>query len=255
MNFPPYFLYLKNPAITWFNPCWGYYGFWKRLEEFQKEQGIDFQKAWVHRNMKRNKEIYASALAALSMQQDQPSERGWWLTKAPQDPPDGLIGTPILDKEQNANFMHTREVEIVEHFSGSIVETITRKLSRKAYEPHTILLCLLSPTIKDISVHNFEDIAKQIQQIKLPLAHIFLVGHGYRITSALKELSKEQLLVEMKKIMFVQLSPKYGFVNISPNQCCADFLQGKTSAWLKFTKIGRGTVFQQVSGSPPKLFD
>lgn len=255
MNFPPYLLYLKSPDITWFNPCWGYYGFWKRLDEFQKEQGISFEKAWVHRKMKRNKEVYATALAALCMQQDHPTDHGWWFTKPPQDPPDGLIGTPISDKEQNANFMHGREVEIVEYFSGSIVDTITQKLDRKAYEEHTILLCLLSPTIKDISVYNFADIAKQIQQIKLPLAHIFLVGHGCKITLSLKELSKEQLLIEMNKIMFVQLSPKYGFVNISPQQCCAGFIEGKGSAWLKFTKIGKSTIFQQVTGELPKLFD
>jgi hypothetical protein len=255
MNFPPYFLYLKNPDIVWFNPCWGYYGFWKRLREFQKEQRIDFQKAWTHRAMKRNKEIYTTALAALCMQQDQPSDRGWWFTKPPQDPPDGLIGTPLIDKEQNANFMHGREIEIVEYFRGSIVETISQKLSRKSYEPHTILLCLLSPTINDISIYNFEDIAKQIQQIKLPLAHIFLIGHGSLITTSFRNLSNEDLLRELNKIMLIQLSPKYGIVNISPEQCCADFLQGKATAWLRFTKIGRGTVFQKVVGEPPKLFD
>lgn len=255
MNFPQQFLYLKDPKITWFNPCWGYYGFWKRLKEFQGEQGLGFDEAWKHRKMKRNKELYASALAALCMQQDAPAEHGWWFAKPFQDPPDGLIGTPIADKENNVTIMHGREVEIVEYFNGSIIDTITQKLDKKAYEEHTILLCLLSPITKNISLYNFSEMAKQIQQIKLPLAHIFLIGHGCSITPEFKALSREQLITELAKIMLVQLSPKYAQINISPQQCCSGFLERREPAWLKFTKIGKGTIFQETKIKSSKLFD
>ena len=33
MAFPPHLTYLKDSSTMWFNPCWGYHGFWKRLSE------------------------------------------------------------------------------------------------------------------------------------------------------------------------------------------------------------------------------
>jgi len=255
MNFLPHLLYLKDPILTWFNPCWGYYGFWSQLHQFQKEQGLNFDQVWKHRKMKRNKEIYVTAIAALCMQQDQPAEHDWWFTKPKQDPPDGLIGTPLVDKEENANSMHVREVEVVEHLDGSITETIKLKLGNKAYEPNTILVCLLSPIAKDISIYSFGDIAKQVYQAKMPLAHIFLVGHGSKISTSLNRKSDEELYREINKIMLVQLSPTYGVINISPNECCKHFFQGEKTAWLRFTKIGRSTEFKKITEEAPKLFD
>jgi len=255
MRFPQHFEYLKNADITWFNPCWGYHGFWKRLDEFQKERKVDFQKAWSHRDMKRNKEIYATALAALCMQQDAPTKYGWWFTKPKQDPPDGIIATPLQDDIQNVNIMHGREVEVVEYLGGSLLETIRRKLDRKAYEPNTILVCLLSPQ-GEIPIFDFASLAQELQKISLPLAHIFLAGHGFQITPSFSRLNIEQQIEEMYKILFVQLLPNYALINSSPNIVCKNFRDGHEQAWLKFSGIGKGTGFQKVTvDTPPKLFD
>ncbi len=255
MGFPSYFTYLKDKNITWFNPCWGYDGFWKRINEFQKDRRIDFGAAWSHKDMKRNKELYATSLVALCMQHDVPTKRGWWFTKPPQDPPDGLIGTPIEDEVGGGNIMHGREVEVVEHFGGSLLDTIKNKLGNKSYEPNTILVCLLSPQ-DNVSIFDFKSISEQIRSISLPLAHIFLVGHGFQITFKFRDLSREEKIEEMSKVLLVQLLPKYAMVNISPDSSCKSYREGKEQAWLKFTKIGKGVDFQQVTlKSAPKLFD
>ena len=147
MSFPPHLDYLKAVDITWYNPCWGYSGFWKRITEFQQERKIDFQTAWTHRDMKRNKELYVAALTALAMMQDTGTK--WWFTKTKQDPPDALIGTVQNDFESGGNLMSVRELEIVVHFCGSLVDTVVNKLNRKhkRYEPNTALVCLLSPIV------------------------------------------------------------------------------------------------------------
>ena len=51
MTFPSHLDYLKNPDIVWFNPCWGYHGFWKRLAQFREEKGFDFKSAWLDREV------------------------------------------------------------------------------------------------------------------------------------------------------------------------------------------------------------
>ncbi len=255
MRFPSHFEYLKDPHITWFNPCWGYLGFWKRIFEFQKERKIDFQVAWLHRDMKRNKEIYATAMAALCMQKSEPTKHGWWFTKPPQDPPDGVIGTPTEDTNIGANIMRGREIEIVEYFNGSIIETIKNKLDNKSYEPNTILVCLLSPQ-NSIKVFDFKAISEQIKQLRLPLIHIFLVGHGFQITPTFASLTRQEQIAKMLKIFFVQLLPQYAIVDISPDTCCETFQSGEEQAWLKFTKLGKGTDFQKITvAEAPKLFD
>lgn len=205
--------------------------------------------------MKRNKEIYATAIAALCMQQDAPTPYGWWFTKPQQDPPDGIIGTLIENTDVGGNIMHGREVEIVEYLDGSLIETIQSKLKDKSYEPNTILVCLLSPKTS-IQILNFKAVAKQLNQSKLPLAHIFLIGHGMQITSAFSNLTKEEQIAEMQKVFFIQLLPKYGVVSVSPYTLCEAFRAGKEQAWLKFEGLGRSTGLQEVTvAEAPKLFD
>ena len=255
MRFPLHFNYLKDSNIIWFNPCWGCLGFLKRIFEFQKEQRVDFRVAWSHRDMKRNKEIYATAMAALCMQESLPEKHGWWFTKPPQDPPDGVIGAPIEDINVEAIIMHGREIEIVEYLGGSLVETIKNKLHNKSYEPNTVLVCLLS-SWDSIKIFDFETISEQLKQLNFPLAHIFLVGHGFQITPSLSSLTKEELVAEMLKIFCVQLLPKYTTINISPSARCKSFQEGREQAWLKFTKLGKGITFQKVTiAETPKLFD
>lgn len=252
--FPPHLKYLHDSELTWYNPCWGYFGFWKRLDEFQKEYNVDLQTAWMHRDMKKNKEKYSLALAAHCMQQDAPEKYGWWFTKTLQDPPDGIIGTSIIDKKTGGNIMRVREVEIVEYFKGSLLDTIQKKLSKKRYEPNTILICLLSP--ENITEFDFLDISKELEKMSLSLGHIFVVFHGFRISSKWKSLTEEQKIEEMGKISFVQLAPKYSTVNVSPNVNCKAFLEGKERAWLKFTGRGRdGGLYDAKLESAPILFD
>ena len=254
MIFPPHLDYLKDPNIIWFNPCWGYHGFQKRLAEFQQEQGIDFQTAWSHRDMKRNKEIYATAMAALCIQQDAPTKYGWWFTKPPQDPPDGIIGTIIEDKSIEGNIMAVHEVEVVEYIGGSLLKTIRDKLKNKSYEPNTILICLLSP--KASGSFSFSTLSEQLKKFDLPLSHIFLTFHGFHITSSLQNSTIEKMIGEMLKITFIQLLPKYSVVNVLPYTCCKVFRANKEDAWLKFIKRGRGMGFDKVTvEEAPKLFD
>lgn len=207
--------------------------------------------------MKRNKEIYATALTALCVAHDAPSEYGWWFTKPKQDPPDGVIATPLKNVELDANIMHAREVEVVEYLGGDIVQTIKEKLTRKSYEPNTILICLLSPQGEGpVTVFDFNSIAEQIQKEDLPLAHIFLAGHGFHIKESFLHKTREQQIEEMYKIMLVQLLPKYVITNISPTTICKNFREGKEGAWLKFRGLGKGTGFENVTvEEAPKLFD
>jgi hypothetical protein len=248
MKFPPYFEYLKDLEITWFNPCWGYYGFWERLSLFQQEMGVDFLTAWTHRKMKRNKEIYAVAMAALSMRKDVPTKYGWWFTKPKHDPPDGLIATMIEDRGNDVNILHGREVEVMEYFSGSLLDAIKRKLKNKNYEENTILVCLLSP--EKMSIFDFRELSEKIRKESLPLDHIFLVGHGFSGNSTGENIKKAI------STLFIQLLPSFAVIKLSPNTYCKEFKEGKEAAWLRFDKIGKGTGLKKVTvKSPPKLFD
>ncbi len=248
MTFPPHLDYLKNTDIVWFNPCWGYYGFWKRLAQFRQEKGFDFKTAWLDRGMKRNKELYATALLALSMQQDVPTKHGWWFTKSPQDPPDGVIGTILENKI--GNIINVREVEVVEYFDGQILETLKDKMKDKSYEPNTVLVCLLSPNTTGLI--DLKSLSQQIQQVKFPLSYIFAVFHSFEISS----LPKNPALENLVKTTFVQLSPEYVIVNFSPHIICKSWLKGKEQSWLKFIGRGKNTNFQKVTvDSTPKLFD
>lgn len=251
MKFPEYFSYLKKCNLIWFNPCFACLKFWDRLSEFQKENNFDFDTAWKNRGMKRNKELYALAITALCMQQDFPTPHGWWFTKPEQDPPDGLIGTPISDPKENENIMHGREVEITEYLGGSIVETIQKKLSRKAYEPNTILVCLLSP--KDIESIDFKSISEQIQKMSLSLKHIFVAGNGCFISATnFKKLTDEEKIKKLTEVFLVELSPKYGAVSVSPNECLK---KNNHSGWLKFNSIKKGIEFKKDDSFHPKLYD
>jgi hypothetical protein len=204
--------------------------------------------------MKRNKELYATAMAALCMQYDMPSKHGWWFTKPSQDPPDGVIGTPIEDVSRGGQAMHVREIEIVEHLNGSVIDTIQNKLVRKSYEPNTALVCLL--TGRDpITVVDYKAVSEEMSRLKLPLAHVFLVGHGFKITQSFTSSSEQDQIASMLQILFIQLLPMFAVVNISPNTVCESFRAGKEKAWLRFDKLGMGTGFQEVTAEVPKLFD
>lgn len=252
MGFPPHLDYLKEKEVIWFNPCWGYYAFWKRFNDFKMENKISDNEAWLHRDMKKNKEKYVAALTSLILQQTNPEKNGWWFTKTSQDPPDAIIGSP--EETEKGNLMKVREVEIVEYLGkGSIIKTIKTKLAKKQYEPNTILMCLLSPD--NIKEFEFKKISKQIIKERLSLRHIFVIFHGCLIKS-FENLSKKEILSELSKITCIQLSPIYNFFSISPQNICNNFITGKEKAWLKFSGRGLKSGFNDaVSENVYKLFD
>ena len=204
--------------------------------------------------MKRNKELYVSALMALAMRQDTQAE--WFFTKPNQDPPDGLIGTPNIDSESGGNIMSVRELEIVEHFKGLLIDTITTKLNvkNKRYEPNTALVCLLSPN--GIEDYDFRELSKDLQKIELPLQHIFAVFHGTKMSELNSGLPDQELIRKLSSVVMIQFLPKYNEIVISPADCCRPFTEGKERGWLRFEGRGRDPGFRDVTlDNAPNLFD
>ncbi|MDD4900755.1 MAG: hypothetical protein PHS62_01415 [Patescibacteria group bacterium] len=248
MAYPPHLNYLKDSNIVWFNPCWGYFGFWKRLAEFRKEKKIDFKTAWLSRGMKRNKELYATALLALSMRQDAPMESGWWFTKPLSDPPDGVIGTIV--KRSSGNIINVREVEVVEYFGGDLLDTFKNKMKNKSYEPNTALVCLLSPNSTEVL--DLIKLSKQIQSLKFPLTYIFVVFHGLEIVS----LPEKPTVEDLVKVTLVQLAPEYVPINFSPQAVCQSWRTGGEQSWIKFAGRGLNNDLVKIkTENAPKLFD
>lgn len=215
---------------------------------------MDHQSAWTHRAMKRNKELYVSAIMALAMRRG--TQQEWFFTKSKQDPPDGLIGTPVVDSESGGNIMSVRELEIVEHFSGSVIDTITTKLNtkHKRYEPNTALVCLLSP--KDLESYNFRELSKNLQKIPLPLQHIFAVFHGTKMSELRTGLSEQEAIRRLSSVTLIQFLPEYNEIIILPADCCRTFIEGKEKGWLRFEGRGRNPGFSDVTlDKAPILFD
>lgn len=251
IKFPPHLDYLRNKDLIWFNPCWGFYAFWERFEIFKNENDLDYEDAWLHKKMKNNKEKYFAALVALFLQQNNYEKNGWWFTKTSQDPPDAIVGTP---RETNiGNIISVREIEITEHIGdGDILETIEKKLGRKMYEPNTILVCFISP--KNIKTFNFKEISANLIKENFSLKNIFILFHGFYVKSS--KIKKEEILLEMQKISFIQLTPVYNSFSLLPQDCCKNFLSGSEKAWLKFSGRGLKPGFQDsISDGVYKIFD
>jgi hypothetical protein len=247
MKFPQHLEYLKSSEITWFNPCYGFHGFWEAIKKFQKEKGLGFDDAWKNREMKKAKEIYATAIAAMAMQQSEGNTRPWWFTKPTQDPPDGIIGT--VSDNGIGNVMSAREVEVVEHLHGDLVETIERKLERKNYETNTILVCLVS----QLGVYDYEKMHETIVAKRLSLAHIFFAGRGGRLPGS--NLTNEQILAIATKVTVVQVSPIFASIEMDPWARCLKWSKGEEGNFLKFDRRGKGVGFRKItSDNPPKLF-
>ncbi len=157
---PPHLHYLKEKGIAWFNPCYGLNGFWTEYRRLAGDHiGKPFQYVWSHRDLKRAKEILATSIIAKSMEQQ--TKETWWIHKPKSDPPDGVIGTLI--GPENAKRMHVREVEVVEHLGGVILDTIRTKLARKRYEPNTALVCYVSQG----GLLDFQTMHEQINYYRL----------------------------------------------------------------------------------------
>ncbi len=246
--FPPHLDYLKGPDITWFNPCYGFLGFWQEFNKFKNENNLSFDDTWKSRGIKRAKEIYVTSIAALASQQSEHLKRRWWITKPDQDPPDGVIGT--IDETSLGNLINVREVEVVEHFDGDILDTITTKLKQKSYEPNTVLVCLISTT----HAYNLKKISEDISKENLHLNHIFLAGHGHMVLDKNK-ITEQDVLEMAKKISLMQIRPVVGVSSLDPLMICKSWAIGKETNWLKLNKRGTKAGLVAVTAeNPPKLF-
>src|SRR3989344_6355165 len=239
--------YLKEKGITWFNPSYGLNGFWNEYRNLAQSFNKSHEYIWNHRDLKRAKEIYAISIIAKVMEKQENTGQ-WWILKPKIDPPDGVIGT-LLEKS-GIQRMHIREVEVVEHISGDILDTIRKKLSRKQYEPNTILVCYISQG----GVFDFEKQSEIISKEITSLDHIFLVFPGVRVTDIPKDASGNNLLRAMFKVSSVQIKPIYSFANIDPIDDCKDWRDGKEGNFFIFEGVGRGASRPVTLQNPPRLF-
>ncbi|MCW1888265.1 MAG: hypothetical protein KIH67_001810 [Candidatus Moranbacteria bacterium] len=199
--------------------------------------------------MKENKEIYFTALAAICFRKIDPQEENWWVTKVKQDPPDALILTPITIDDRKVG--RVREIEIVEFITGTVEETIEKKLAKKSYQKDTFLFCYLSP--KTMEVFSFREISKNILDKNPPIENIFLLATGIVPESIIlnKELSEEELIKEASKITLIQISPFYNEVRVDPEEDRISFLSGNETAYLRFDERGKDPNWRKVSESVP----
>lgn len=244
--YPAHLSYLKEKGTTWFNPAYGVVGFWEYYRKIAAKLG-SAQNVWAHRDLKRAKEIYAISVVALTMaKQDQ---RKWWITKPKEDPPDGIMGTII--EENGIPKMHLREVEVVEHIQGNVLDTIRTKLSKKQYEPNTVLVCYVSQG----GTFDFEKESAIISKEITSLDHIFLVFMGTKLSEIPADAQGDDLLRATFKVSCVQIKPVYSFSSIDILEDSKDFRANKEGAFFIYRGMGKGTMTPITLTNPPKLFE
>ena len=241
--------YLNEKGATWFNPSIGIVGFWSEFRKLKERLGGEHDVAWKHRDLKRAKEIYAISVIAKSNAMFQMPQTDWWIMKPKTDPPDGVIGT--IFKKDGISKMHVREVEVVEHFTGDILDTIRKKLTRKRYEPNTVLVCLLSaPT----GLYQLEVLSSEISKEVTSLDHIFLVFHGMLASELPTKVESKEEILTLAKISVVQLKPIYGVTTIDLPEVYKSRASGKEPDFFVFEGLGKGDMRPYSPAVPPKLF-
>ncbi|HUV81279.1 MAG TPA: hypothetical protein VMW21_02035 [Patescibacteria group bacterium] len=244
--YPPNLLYLKEKGTIWFNPCYGINGFWNEYRKLKDKLNKTHSYVWSHRDLKRAKEIYATSIVAMAMAKQDKTK--WWIYKPKDDPPDGVIGTTV--QRDGIQEMHVREVEVVEHINGDLLDTIRTKLSRKQYEPNTILVCYISQGgIFDLKKES-EIILKEITSLN----HIFLVFPGLKLADIPQNVRGDDFLRSIFKISSVQIKPVFSFVSIDPIEDCKLWKSGEEGSFFIFEGIGRGGSRPITLKNPPKLF-
>jgi len=244
--YPPHLLYLKERGTAWFNPSWGICGFWDEYRKLKEKLGKPHDFIWAHRDLKRAKEIYATSIAAMAMEKQ--SGTKWWIYKPKADPPDGVIGTIVQNNGIKEN--HVREVEVVEHIKGNVLDTIRNKLSGKKYEPNTILVCYLSQG----GVLDLEKEAKIISNEITSLNHIFLAFPGLKLSDIPQDIKGDDFLRSIFKISLVQIKPVYSFTTIDPIKDCKQWRDGKEGSFYIFEGVGKGDSRPVILENHPRLF-
>jgi hypothetical protein len=234
--------YLKERGTTWFNPCYGLLGFWNEYQKLKEKLNCDDNVyLWNHRDLKRAKEIYATSIIA-KITEIQEGVGRWWIHKPKSDPPDGVIGT--MANKGSGEKMYTREVEVVEHLSGEILDTIRNKLKGKYYELNTVLVCFVSGG----GVYNFQKASETIVKEATNLEHIFLVFHGAEL---LKDLNTDGL---SGQISLVQIKPIYCIHTVDLGGIFEECKNGKEPGYYIFDGIGSGGARAITMEKPPVLF-
>ncbi len=231
--YPSHLTYLNEKGTVWFNPAYGithFLGNYKNLA-----------------NIKKAKEIYVTSIIAMAMSKQNQTEQ-WWVIKPKKDPPDGVIG--IVVQKNGLPEMYVREVEIVEHMEGDILDTIRKKLSKKRYEPNTILACYL---LKD-GTFDLEALSKIISREITSLNHIFLAFPGLKLSDINKNIAQDDFLRSIFKITLVQIKPVYSFSSIDPIEDCKNWKEWKESSFFIFEGRGKGGLRSITLENPPKLF-
>ena len=246
---PQCLTYLKEKGTVWFNPCYGIIGFWNEYRKLTVKLNKPHKYIWSHRDLKRAKEIYAISIIAMAMNIPKEKEENWMIQKPENDPPDGVIGTIVL--KSGYREMHVREVEVVEHINGNILDTIRKKLAGKRYEPNTILVCYVSGS----GVYDMEKISQIISKETTNLNHIFLVFPGVKLTDIPENVNDDKFLSTIAKYSLVQIKPVYNFVSINPKEDCEAWKRGNNPNYFIFEGRGTKKGFHSItSENPPKLF-
>ncbi len=222
-------------------------GFWNEYRKLKENLNKPHEYVWRHRDLKRAKEIYATSIIAKVMEQ-QEKVGPWWILKPRNDPPDGVIGT-IVEKN-GIKKMHIREIEIVEHISGEVLDTIKNKLANKKYEPNTVLVCYLSSG----GEYDLEKLAKDISKEITSLDHIFLVFTGQLISEIPLNVSNEEFARAIMKVSLVQVKPIYSVTTIDPIGVCDNWRAGKEGNFFIFEGLGGGDARPITLENPPQLF-
>lgn len=244
--YPQHLKYLQEKGLTWFDPCYGLSLFWAEYNKIKEKTQGTSEYVWSHRDLKRAKEIYAISIIAKAMSKSDGNR--WWITKPKADPPDGVIGTII--KKGDIEEMQVREVEVVEHIGGNIVDTITKKLSGKSYEPNTALVCYVSQS----DPFDPEQIFQELSKIHTSLDHIFLVFTGVKVSEVKIDSSKEDFVRSIYKIASIQVKPVYSYVQIDPLDDCKEWRAGVPGSYFTFLGRGKGGAEKITLENPPKLF-
>jgi hypothetical protein len=163
-------------------------------------------------------------------------------------PPDGVIGT--LVETNGIKKMHIREVEVVEHIEGDVLDTIRKKLSGKQYEPNTILVCYLSQG----GVFDFMKVSEVICKEQTSLDHIFLVFSGAKVSDIPLHASIEEAAKAMLKVSSVQIKPVFSFSSVDPIEDCKEWRNGKEGSFCIFEGLGKGSSRPITLENPPQLF-
>ena len=245
--YPPHLSYLKEKGLVWFNPSNGIIEFWNERRRLSEKLGKSLDEVWSHRDFKKAKEIYAISIIAKTMEK-QEKVGPWWILKPQNDPPDGVIGVSL--ETGGGRKMSIREIEVVEHLNGDILDTIRQKLSGKQYEPNTILVCYLSQG----GVYDFEEKSVIISKEITSLNHIFLVFPGAKITDIPEGATGDDLIYALFKISVVQIKPIFSYSTISPIDDCKDWMEGKEKNFLISEGFGKGGSSSITLENSPKLF-